>query len=317
MYRDPTAMVNASKSAGLLGSVASDVALRGDDILGMLKSGKAGDITNEMLDMGDSVKNTRLNQYLFENYDLPMDEASRMARAREMGYDTEKLRFHGGEADITSVNPDLGSGERYRTGFFTSDNPDVADSYASTREGQVLPVVTRRNDGGATIDVGGRGWRDIRPDAPATLPNSVLADEFPELADATTAFDAAPELYQDLFNSGAETNALARQRRFEGDSNITFQNIVDRGPNSKRYIGESRDDQRARELSASQPSEVRVDFYGNQVRSPFARFDPRLSHLSNLTAANASTPAGLLAGQMSSEEQRAIEEYLNRKGLLQ
>ena len=60
-YEGNTLSANASKSAGLL-SVASDVSARGDQILNMLKSGRGSEVTDAMLDMGDSVKNTQLNQ---------------------------------------------------------------------------------------------------------------------------------------------------------------------------------------------------------------------------------------------------------------
>jgi len=282
----------------------------------LLREGRADEVTDDMLGAltpNDEMELFDLYQRGATGVDMPMDEASRMARAGQMGFDVGARRFHGGDADIVAVNPDLGAGERYRTGFFSSNNPDVADSYASTRGGRVLPVVARRNDAGASIDVQGGNWSNIGPNAPAKIPNSVLADEFPELADGTTAFDVAPDLYQDLFNEGTTTNALARQRRFEGDSNITFANIVDRGPNIKRYLGETRADQMAREASSSQPSNVRVDFYGNQVRSPFARFDPRLANLRNLSAGIAG--AGLLATQQTEQEREDdIRQYLG--GLL-
>jgi hypothetical protein len=119
-----------------------------------------------------------------------------------------------------------------------------------------------------------------------------------------TAYDVAPGLYDDLFNRGASTNALARQRRFEGDSNITFENVVDRGAALKNYLGETEEMARARSVSASMPSDVRVDFYGNQVRSPFARFDPEFRNLSNLSAslAAAGVPLGLLAMRPEEEQ---------------
>jgi hypothetical protein len=275
---------------------------RGSQIIDMLTAGRAGEVTDEMLDLGDPVMNARLNEYLYRNYDLPMDAASRMQRAGEMGFDTGKTRYHGSELDLSYLDPNMGSGERYRTGVFSTDNPDVADSYVSRSGGTLYPIVTRRNDGGASIDASGANWNGIPPSAPARLSGSALEREFPELFSdvKSTAYDVAPSLYDDLFRTGASTNALARQRRFEGDSNITFQNLIDRGPAIKRYKGETEEMQRSRELSASQPSEVRVDFYGNQIRSPFARFDPRLAHLRNLSAGI--IPLGLLS-MPSNEEQ--------------
>jgi len=51
------------------------------------------------------------------------------------------------------------------------------------------------------------------------------------------------------------------------------------------------------------------------IRSRFARFDPEFSHLSNLSAANASAPVGLLAAQPSTEDE--LRQYLMQRGLLQ
>jgi hypothetical protein len=269
------------------------------DILQLRAEGRAGEVTNQMMASADP-------QYMYFNTPLPMDVASRMARAEEMGFDVGRTRYHGSEADINEVRTDLGDQERYRTGLFTSTNPDVADSYASTSGGMIYPMVMRRNDGGAIIDAQGANWNRIPRDAPTYIPSSALAAEFPELAGDkfNTAYDVAPGLYDDLFNRGASTNALARQRRFEGDSNITFENVVDRGAALKNYLGETEEMARARSVSASMPSDVRVDFYGNQVRSPFARFDPEFRNLSNLSAslAAAGVPLGLLA-MLPEEEQ--------------
>lgn len=269
------------------------------DILQLRAEGRAGEVTNQMMAAADP-------QYMYFNTPLPMDAASRMARAEEMGFDVGRTRYHGSEADINEVRTDLGDQDRYRTGLFTSTNPDVADSYVSTSGGMIYPMVMRRNDGGAIIDAQGANWNRIPRDAPTYIPSSALAAEFPELAGDkfNTAYDVAPGLYDDLFNRGASTNALARQRRFEGDSNITFENVVDRGAALKNYLGETEEMARARSVSASMPSDVRVDFYGNQVRSPFARFDPEFRNLSNLSAslAAAGVPLGLLA-MLPEEEQ--------------
>lgn len=55
---------------------------RGQTLLDLIKTDPAS-VTDDMFDMGDEVLNTRLNQYLYDNYDLPMDAQSRMARADE------------------------------------------------------------------------------------------------------------------------------------------------------------------------------------------------------------------------------------------
>jgi hypothetical protein len=295
-----------------LGSMGGNIRLRPEsvtpaqEVAGLLLSGRADEVTDEMLAKftpKDEMEMFDLYQRGATGMDLPMDEASRMARAREMGFDVAKPRYHGSDLSLSYLDPDMGAGERYRTGVFSTDNPDVADSYVSKSGGTIYPMTTRRNDGGSTINAAGANWNKIPPSAPARIAGSALEQEFPELFGdvSTTAYDVAPSLYDDLFNSGASTNALAREKRFAGDSNITFENLVDRGPNIKRYLGETPEMQKARELSASQPSEVRVDFYGNQIRAPFARFDPRLAHLRNLSASVGGL--GLLSSMMPQEEQ--------------
>jgi len=62
------------------------------DVLDSLKSGKADQVTDEMLANADQ-------EYLSKNYDLPMDTESRMARAKEMGLDTDTKQFHGTSSD--------------------------------------------------------------------------------------------------------------------------------------------------------------------------------------------------------------------------
>jgi hypothetical protein len=295
----PRMQERLAPSAPALPAPRTDAEAMARDILQLRAEGRAGEVTNQMMASADP-------QYMYFNTPLPMDVASRMARAEEMGFDVGRTRYHGSEADINEVRTDLGDQERYRTGLFTSTNPDVADSYVSTSGGMIYPMVMRRNDGGAIIDAQGANWNRIPRDAPTYIPSSALAAEFPELAGDkfNTAYDVAPGLYDDLFNRGASTNALARQRRFEGDSNITFENVVDRGAALKNYLGETEEMARARSVSASMPSDVRVDFYGNQVRSPFARFDPEFRNLSNLSAslAAAGVPLGLLA-MLPEEEQ--------------
>lgn len=82
--------------------------------------------------------------------ELPMDEASRMARAREMGFDTENVVYHGTKDDVAAFDPNplnaYDSGWMGR-GTYVSTNPHVASSYASLKGGaggeQVMPLLIR------------------------------------------------------------------------------------------------------------------------------------------------------------------------------
>jgi len=64
---------------------------------------------------------------------LPMDQASRMARAKEMGFG-EQTFYHGTNSDIKKFDPSkLGektTGATNREGFHFASNPDVASGYA-------------------------------------------------------------------------------------------------------------------------------------------------------------------------------------------
>jgi hypothetical protein len=285
---------NRDQTVGLLSTAAAaeprNAAERmARDILDMRAAGRAGEVTDAMMAQADP-------QYMFANTPLPMDEASRMVRAAGQGFDLMRPMYHGTDTDFASVNTDMGSGERYKTGFFSSDNPDVAASYAPNRDlGRILPVMSRAADRGVVVDAQGANWNRIDAASPARDSSSVLSNEFPELAGDQNAYSYFSGMYDDLMGlRELSTNAMARERRFEGDPSITFENVIDRGPFSLT------NDQA---ISASQPSTVAVDFYPQNVRSRFARFDPEFSHLANLNAANVDPLAGLF-GALAAEEQR-------------
>lgn len=66
---------------------------------------------------------------------LAMDFASRMERAREMGFDVDKVRYHGTNKDLKAFEDSLqGEFEEYGDyigrGIFTSSSPDTAIRYA-------------------------------------------------------------------------------------------------------------------------------------------------------------------------------------------
>lgn len=201
-------------------------AKRGEEVLGLLSSGRASEVTDEMLDMGDPVLNARLNEYLFNNYDLPMDEASRMARAREMGFDTDTPLYHGTGADFPAFDAarfqqsDFGTGG---AGVYSSESPQLAGAYAdlvtrpSNDGSNILPILTRRAD---AYDNG--GYRNI----------------------------STPE----------QSREYSRRMQEMGIDNVYYRD------NLTGEIVEN------------------TTFDPANIRSRFARFDPRLAHLRNLSA---------------------------------
>lgn len=66
---------------------------------------------------------------------LPMDEAARMARAKKLGFDTEKTYFHGTKADIDAFDPSvLGASTNAgsaKQGYFFASDASTAGDYAA------------------------------------------------------------------------------------------------------------------------------------------------------------------------------------------
>jgi len=249
----------------------SEIEQRGNEILEMLKSGNAGSITDEMFDMGDSTKNAMLNQYLSQNYDLPMDAASRAQRRQDMGFGLdvshgtrERYDQPGVTPDITVFEPsykgktgrgvyldprrDKQTANRY-AGFWNVDSTETNPKLWET-SGSVYPMAAKS---GPYVDHG-----DFRRKI-----DEILASREVHMGNRSREFYRAKDKANDFFEN-------------EG------------------YVGVKNDD-----IYGSQP-EVTV-YDPSNLRSIFARFDPRLAHLKNLTAGIGT--AGVSAA--------AIEEYLN------
>lgn len=80
--------------------------------------------------------------------ELPMDEASRVARASEQGYDTSNLLYHGTENNVTEFVPS-GGGE-LGGGVYITRDPTQASEYARRQyggpyydEANVIPVYSK------------------------------------------------------------------------------------------------------------------------------------------------------------------------------
>ena len=253
-------------------------ALQAEEVLDLLRSGREDEITEQMLDMGDPVLNARLNEYLYRNYDLPMDYESRMARAAEMGALDE---YHGTTTGSGMRYPraDFGSGTRKGTGFFTSSNPYVASSYADPLYGSVFPMKnTPPPSGLASVDVAGDIWSQIPGEATVsrrgmTLPVSSYASGS---ADMGGVFD---------------TNQIARGAALEGDGGVRFLNLLDRSIHLPR-VKDDPSVMREFQEKSSVPSTVTTRQDTRGMRSRFARFDPRLAHLRNLSAGVAAGAIG-------------------------
>ena len=121
-------------------------------VLSLLKGGKADEITTSMYEQADK-------NYLFENYDLPPDAASRRARALDQGFNLDKSRYHGGFSDIESIaplddikyenNPEgtYGTNSYSGPGLYTSDiASDASENYARVDGPDVRAAISNEID---------------------------------------------------------------------------------------------------------------------------------------------------------------------------
>jgi len=251
------------------------------EILELRATGNVDAVTERMMDAADP-------QYMYAYTPLAMDEASRLARAREMGAVDE---YHGTTSggNMRYPSPNYGSGSRKGIGFVTSNNPYVSSSYAAPDfGGTVFPMLNRPPEGGfAVVNTNGDIWSNIPSDARVVLPNGRET--------TVSSYASVPDDY----TGGYRTDFLSRGAAIEGDGGVKFENIIDRGvhiPRVKDDPSVSLEFQR----EGSKPSSVMFRHDTRGMRARFARFDPMFAHLRNLSAGVA--PFGLLAMQPNEEQ---------------
>ena len=277
----PAASVLRKVKSNKLPEPKNEAEEKAKEVLELLQQGRESEITEDIIEKADP-------KYLADNYDLPMDTESRMNRAREMGYDVDNVRYHGTDKSFDKFNPSEYQRGR-RVGVFTTDNPYVAATYAPPqRGGQIYPVYTKDTYGDLgpiEIDAQNSNWNQLEGNLPAYA--SEVGDEtidfyYPEVGDFTST------------GMPFTTNDIAQIAKESGRPSVTFNNLTDRGP---QFVDSP---------LANWPSSVRSDFNSDSLRSIFARFDPRLSRLSNLSAGLAGgvvlTPA-MLNGLLSTDEE--------------
>lgn len=243
------------------------------DILDLRGAGRASEVTDEMMAAADP-------EYMYFNTPLPMDEASRMARAEAAG--RGRVMYHGGKGGYTEFDPDMADGKGYDAGTWLSDDADIAATYAGGvfDNASTYPVVADTKNFGS-VDWRGKSWGDGDPYAYIINPRG--SDNFS---------DKLSTIYEDWRSWPSSDNA-ARAANYSGMSGVELKNIVDVGPNIF-----SRAD-RGKPLPETSTSFAVFD--PSATRSRFARFDPEFAHLRNLSAGVGG--AGLLSMGYPQEEQ--------------
>lgn len=263
----------------------------------LLREGRGSEVTDDLMAQADPQEMFRLYTSGATGADMPMDEASRMARAREMGLRNE---FHGTTtgSEMTYADAFRGSGSRQGIGFVTSDNPYVASSYADPSFGSVFPMMNPiLPEEAPRINAGGNVWSDISVNAPV----QVGAREIP----------ARQLTYEPADVGGVlSTNQLSRGASFDYPG-IEFSNILDRSIHAPRPSSDDgMDIMRSFQQLSSEPSTVTMRHDTRGMRSRFARFDPRLSHLRNLSAGVAGAGIALPYLSGDPEATRTLQEYI-------
>jgi hypothetical protein len=281
---------NASQSGGLLGAGLSEAQRQARDILDMRAAGNARGVTDDMMSLAD-------DQYMFEHTPLPMDEASRLARADAGGFGSRPV-YHGSPdaREVLSQGFSRQTQNIMRDGgdwadgaprpIFTTNVRKVADTYADDERAwdyqnadPATIELLRRQGNDATVNAGGARFRGIDEDRVAAGTGADMSRYRGQVQDGEVSTDGISVMLSDMGLDGAEIRSVVDD--YMGNGGI---------------------------------SNVQMTFDPSRFRSPTARFDPEFSHLSNLSAANASPTAGLLSMQQEQDKPLPFMEML--RGLL-
>lgn len=206
-------------------------------ILEMLASGRGSDVTDDMMSVAD-------DEYLFNNYDLPMDTESRLGRARDMGFDTDAPMYSSTLDDMSAFSP-TGKFMGYTgtSGISMTDSAEAASRYLDR-------------------------YGDIRWDG-APFSKNVM----PLFADFGNVIERSEPYRSNIPMGHPLPDDYVPQHVRQGYDTAIFDDSISRRGSVKHSL--ARNAITSREHVMSDPS---------NIRSQFARFDPRLSHLRNLSA---------------------------------
>jgi len=216
-------------------------------------------------------------QYMFNNTPLDMSEAARMARAEDAGFDVDLPLYHGTPAS------DLSYFDAEKFGAYGDPGLRGLGVYSTDN-----PLLAKSYADRPRFDHSIKTESVLKP---ARVPEE-------ELSRGIIPLLSRAQNRADILNL-----PLMDRAKLSGISGSAYNERLPQNDGVK-YTYTSKD-----------PSSEFVDFNPANIRSRFARFDPEFSHLSNLSAANASAPVGLLAAQPSTEDE--LRQYLMQRGLLQ
>lgn len=249
--------------------------------------------------------------------DLDMRLPARLERQQDLFPTTA---YHGGSDDILNIDVDRAStGKTRQTGFFMSENPVIASSYAGLPSGSsdnVLPLAVNTR-GFDFVDAGSSDWnRIINPDFFIGGERLATVGDLPMLYSTrspdTPLFDLEDSIVE------FDTDELARTSRQLGSPGIVIKDVADVGPNY-RAMEAALEAQTGLKFGDEGYQQALDTLYGNtivasdpsRVRSLLsAAFDPDYTG-PNIMGAAAGTAA--LAGLLAAPEE-AEAGFINRGG---
>ena len=210
-----------------------------------------------------------------------MDEASRDARRREMGYD--KKVYHAGTPNITEFDP---MADGVGTGTFVTDDPILAQTYMNPIK-QTYPLYIRDREM-PYVDAGGRYFDELEG-------LEVIAPDDTSLGDM-----------------GSSTDFIALRARQAGFPGVEFRGVKDPGPNTKypRAADSERLDELVQIFDKGKEGEIPTVYSvvdPTLIRSQFAAFDPEYKG-ANILGGTAATAVGAGALMAPNDASAAIED---------
>ncbi len=221
---------------------------------------------------------------------LPMDESSRMQRAREMGFDTNKTLYHGTDQEIASFDNAkrgrvTGAGSAYEAHWF-SDNPDTAGGYADLASSKAVDDLIKKSEAAERAgkwdeahnfmvqaekleQSGGKGGENIIP---------------LRLRGKIKEYDADGQMMYQL--EEGQLNKWVKEAKAEGYEGVAIKNLSD-----EAGYGQYR------------PVTHYAIFDPKNIRSKFAKFDPKNKNSANILASGLGGALGL--GLLSQDDSPA------------
>lgn len=165
--------------------------------------------------------------------------------------------YHARRGDFEAFDPLKSEGKSHGTGTFFSSSPDVAATYNTSSEHNIVPAYLSLKKP-FVVDFNGANWNQGGADALVKLP------------------DGTDDDLLSYFGAGADevvsTDDVARLARKQGYDGVIIRNVVDHGP-AGRFASKE----------AEKPGDIYIAFNAEQIKSvmnkgTFNPKDPRMLH---------------------------------------